>query len=65
MKLEEGDELLTLEECEALTKRKVATFRADIRARKIPYIRLGRLVRIRKSDLLALLHQGFRPAVGR
>ncbi|MGH8615541.1 MAG: helix-turn-helix domain-containing protein [Gammaproteobacteria bacterium] len=63
MKLEPGDELLTLDECERLTKRKKSTWRADIRAKKIPYIHLGRLIRIRRSDLNALLTRGFRPSV--
>ena len=64
MRLETGDELYTLRECANLTKRKESTWRADIRARRIPFIRIGRLVRIRKSDLNAMLNRGFRPAIG-
>lgn len=63
MRLEPGDELLTLRECEALTKRKVSTFRSDIRQGNIPHVRIGRLVRIRRSDLNRIVSQGFRPAV--
>lgn len=61
--LEPGDELLSLATCEKLTERKVSTWRADIRARRIPAVHLGRLVRIRRSDLSAFIASGFRPAV--
>lgn len=58
------DELLTLMECELLTKRKVATWRRDILERKIPYIKLGRQVRIQRSVVEAIIKNGFVGAVG-
>ena len=39
-------QLLTLVEAEARTRRKVSTWRRDIRLRRVPYVRLGRQVRI-------------------
>lgn len=38
--------LLTLKQAENRTARKVSTWRRDIRLRKVPYVRLGRSVRI-------------------
>jgi hypothetical protein len=58
------DELLTLFECEAMTKRKVATWRKDIRLRKIPYVRIGRQIRVQRSVVERMMNDGFRPAVG-
>ncbi|MEO7863784.1 MAG: hypothetical protein ABIU05_25805, partial [Nitrospirales bacterium] len=40
------ERLLTLCEAEQLTGRKVSTWRKDIRLRKVPYVRLGRQIRI-------------------
>ena len=60
----QNDELLTLIECEALTKRKVATWRRDILERKIPYIKLGRQVRVQRSVVEAIIKKGLVGAVG-
>jgi excisionase family DNA binding protein len=51
-------ELLTLRECEELTKRRVATWRNDIREKKIPYVRIGRQIRIPREVLELLIAQG-------
>ena len=57
------DELLTLFECEALTKRKVSTWRKDIRLRRVPHVRMGRQIRVQRSVVEQLMRDGFRPAV--
>jgi hypothetical protein len=64
MKPDDDDELYNLKECERRSTRKVATWRADIRKRRIPYVKLGRLTLIRKSDFQAMIAKGFRPAIG-
>jgi hypothetical protein len=57
-----GDELLTLKECETRTKRKVSTWRKDIRLQKVACVRLGRQIRIPRSVIDAMIGAGFRPA---
>lgn len=52
------EELLTLKECEELTKRKVATWRRDVLERKIPYVKLGRSIRIKRQVVLDLIAAG-------
>jgi predicted DNA-binding transcriptional regulator AlpA len=64
MQLQTGDRLLTLAEAEALTGRKVSTWRRDIFERRIPVVHLGRRqVRIQLSVIQAMVKEGFRPAV--
>jgi len=41
--------------------RRMRTWRSDIQKGRIPVIYLGRQVRIRRSDLNALMARGFRP----
>ena len=66
MKLRDGDKLLTLKEAEALTGRKVSTWRRDIFERRIPVIHLGRRqVRLQLSVIQAMVQEGYRPAVPR
>jgi excisionase family DNA binding protein len=48
-------ELLTLPEASALLRLEVSTLRAWILRRKIPYCKVGRLVRIRRADVEALI----------
>ena len=55
--------LLTLEEAEALTGRKVATWRRDILQRKIAYVKLHRQVRIPIEVVNDLIQKGYRPAL--
>ena len=57
------EELLTLKECEELTKRKVATWRRDVLERKVPYVKLGRSIRIKRQVVLDLIAAGSREAV--
>jgi excisionase family DNA binding protein len=61
--LSSGDRLLTLGQCEELTGRKKATWRKDVAERRIPVVRLGRLVRIPLSSVQALIRDGFTPAI--
>ena len=64
MTLREGDRLLTVREAEALTGRKVATWRADILQKRVPVIRIGRrCVRIQLSTIQDMVRKGYQPAV--
>jgi hypothetical protein len=66
MQFESGDRLLTLKEAEALTGRRVSTWRKDIFEKRIPVVHLGRRqVRIQFSVIRAMFEEGFRPAVSR
>lgn len=66
MKLREGDRLLTVRECEALTGRKISTWRRDIFEKRIPIVRIGRRqVRIPLSAVQAMVAAGYSPAVER
>ena len=56
-------ELLTVAEAEAMTKRKVATWRRDIRLRKIPYVKIGRQVRIPREYVVGMIAQGWRDPI--
>jgi hypothetical protein len=63
MLLENGDRLLTLQEAEALTGRKVSTWRRDIFERRVPVIHLGRRsIRLQLSTIQAMVKAGYRPA---
>jgi excisionase family DNA binding protein len=54
--------LLTLPEAAALLRLKVSTLRAWTLCRKIPYYKVGRLVRIRRADVEALITASVVPA---
>jgi excisionase family DNA binding protein len=56
-------ELLTVEEAALRTKRKEATWRRDILTRRIPYVKLGRSVRIPVEVVDAMIREGWREAV--
>lgn len=56
-------ELLTLREAEALTKRKVSTWRKDIKQRRIPYVRLGRQIRLTRAFVEKLIREGMREPI--
>ena len=56
-------ELLSVQEAENLTGRKASTWRRDILKRKIPYVKLGRLVRIPRVAIEDLIRQGYRKAI--
>ncbi len=48
-------DLLTVPEAAALLRLKPSTIRAWVCQRKIPFVKLGRLVRIKRSDAEALI----------
>ncbi len=56
-------QLLTIKEAEILTGRKAATWRADIRKRKVASVKLGRQVRIPLEAIRAMIRHGWRGAV--
>jgi excisionase family DNA binding protein len=55
--------LLTVFEAEERTGRKAATWRRDILLRRIPFVKLGRSVRIPQEAVDALIAKGWRDAV--
>jgi len=54
---------LSAAEAELLTGRTVAAWRMDIRKRRIAIVKIGRQVRIPRSEIERLIRDGFRPAV--
>lgn len=57
------EELLTLAEVESITKRRVATLRKDLRLRKLPFVKIGRSVRIPREAVTKLIAEGWREAI--
>ena len=55
-------ELLTLAEAGSLLRLKTSTLRAWVLRRKIPYVKVGRLVRLRRADLESLISNSLIPA---
>lgn len=55
--------LLTVHEAEALTGRKASTWRKDILRRRVPYVKLGKQVRIPIEAIEDLMKAGYRPAI--
>jgi excisionase family DNA binding protein len=55
--------LLTVKEAEVLTGRKVATWRKDILCRRVPYVKIGRQVRIPLEVVEDLIRKGYRPSI--
>jgi excisionase family DNA binding protein len=58
-----SQQLLTVVEAEARTGRKASTWRRDILERKIPYVKIGRSVRIPIEVVDKIIEQGWRDAV--
>jgi excisionase family DNA binding protein len=58
-----SERLLTVQQAEALTGRKAATWRRDILEKRISYVKLGRSVRIPVEVVDRLIQQGWREAV--
>ncbi len=48
-------ELLTIAEASAILRLRPSTLRAWVLRRKVPYVKVGRLVRIRRADVEALI----------
>jgi excisionase family DNA binding protein len=57
-----GPELLTIPEAAGLLRLKPSTLRAWILRRKMPFCKVGRLVRIRRADVDALVSASLVPA---
>jgi len=55
--------LLTVFEAEKLTGRKASTWRKDILQRKVPYVKLGRQVRIPIEVIEQIIKTGYREPV--
>ena len=55
--------LLTLSECEVRTGRKVSTWRKAIARREIPFVHLGRSVRIPVEFVDDLIEKGWREPI--
>ena len=55
--------LLTLMECETQTGRKVSTWRKAIARREIPFVRIGRSVRIPQEFIEDLVTKGWRDPI--
>lgn len=53
--------LLTVPEAAALLRLRPSTVRAWVSQKRIPYVKLGRLVRIRRSDAEALIQSSIVP----
>jgi hypothetical protein len=58
-----GGRLLSLLECEDRTGRKVATWRKDILRRKIPFVRIGRQIRVPADFIEKLIADGYHDIV--
>jgi len=58
-----SDQLLTVVEAAARTGRKVSTWRRDILLRRVPYVKIGRSVRIPVEVVERLIREGWREAV--
>ena len=56
------DSLLPLPEAAAVLRLKVSTLRAWLLRRRIPYCKVGRLVRIRRADVDSLVAASVVPA---
>ena len=56
-------QLLTVHEAEVRTGRKASTWRRDILEKKIPYVKLGRSVRIPVEVVDRLIAEGWRDPV--
>lgn len=56
-------ELFSVFEAERITGRKASTWRRDILKRKIPYVKIGRLVRIPRQVIEDLIKIGYRNSI--
>jgi hypothetical protein len=63
MESRDPDQLLTLAVCAELTARKLCTWRRDVLLKKVPVVRIGRQVRVKRRDLEAMIARSYRPAI--
>ena len=57
--MDDNERVVTLQEAEHLTGRKVSTWRQDILKRRVPFVKLGRSVRIPISEIRRMIQQGW------
>lgn len=62
MNNKEEPELLTIPEAAQLLRIQPTTVRSWVLHRRVPFVKLGRVVRIRKMDCLTLINQCIVPA---
>ena len=55
-----SQKLLTSEQCEEMTGRKISTWRKAIAQRTIPFVRLGRSIRVPLEYIKTLIEEGWR-----
>ena len=60
-----SEELLTVFDCERITKKKVPWWRLAIARREIPIVRLGRSVRIPREFVEQMIKQGWENPITR
>ncbi len=58
-----SERLLTVKEAEDRTGRKASTWRRDILERRVPYVKIGRSVRIPVEVIEKMITDGWRDAV--
>ena len=58
----DSEPLITIVEAGAILRLRVSTLRAWILRRKIPYVKVGRLVRLRRADVEKLIESSVVPA---
>lgn len=57
------EQLLTVEVAAQRLSVKTSTMRKWVFTRRIPIVKIGRCVRVRESDVSALIRDGLRPAL--
>ena len=63
MEIRDPDQLVSLPYCASVLDRKLSTLRKDVFLRKIPVVRIGRQVRVKRRDLEAMIARSYRPAI--
>lgn len=58
-----SEKLLSVAEAEEITGRKAATWRKDIRTKRVASVRIGRQVRIPLEEIERLIREGYSPSV--
>lgn len=61
-KTETTSDLLSISEAAEMTRLTESTIRAWLNQKRIPCVKLGRRVLLRRADLMALIEAGFVPA---
>ena len=64
MIMDAHQQLLTVHEASEVLRLKPSTVRSWLLKRRVPFVKLGSRVFLRRADLQALIETGFRPPVG-